>query len=290
MSTFKDEVLLFLNNPGYYRYMLTFKEEVLLFFNNPDPRVAKWPLMDTPVTTIALVIGYLIFVKLVGPSLMRNRKPFDLRLIMTVYNFSQVVVSSWIFMNLGMLGWFTKYSWRCEPIDFSYNKDAIRIAEVCWVCFLLKFYEFLDTVFFVLRKKNSQITTLHVFHHALVPITVWIGIKYGAGGYNTLFPVLNSFVHAWMYLYYGLAALGPSVQKYLWWKKYLTKLQMLQFILVLVFMLQLYFYPTCEVSKVILLINLLKAAIFFIMFMNFYRTSYKTKKKSLKININIKLE
>jgi len=29
-----------------------------------------------------------------------------------------------------------------------------------------------------------------------------------------------------MYTYYGLAAIGPHMQKYLWWKKYLTKLQL----------------------------------------------------------------
>lgn len=28
-----------------------------------------------------------------------------------------------------------------------------------------------------------------------------------------------------MYGYYGLAALGPHMQKYLWWKKYLTIIQ-----------------------------------------------------------------
>jgi len=28
-----------------------------------------------------------------------------------------------------------------------------------------------------------------------------------------------------MYSYYFLAALGPEMQKYLWWKKYLTRLQ-----------------------------------------------------------------
>lgn len=27
-------------------------------------------------------------------------------------------------------------------------------------------------------------------------------------------------------MYYGLAALGPEVQKYLWWKKYITKMQL----------------------------------------------------------------
>lgn len=47
-----------------------------------------------------------------------------------------------------------------------------------------------------------------------------------SGGYNSIFAFLNSFVHIWMYLYYGLSALGPSFQKYLWWKKYLTMLQM----------------------------------------------------------------
>ena len=29
-----------------------------------------------------------------------------------------------------------------------------------------------------------------------------------------------------MYIYYGLAAIGPSMQKYLWWKRYMTKLQL----------------------------------------------------------------
>lgn len=29
-----------------------------------------------------------------------------------------------------------------------------------------------------------------------------------------------------MYSYYGLAAIGPHMQKYLWWKKYLTSLQL----------------------------------------------------------------
>ena len=38
--------------------------------------------------------------------------------------------------------------------------------------------------------------------------------------------VLNTFVHIIMYSYYGLSALGPSVQKHLWWKKYVTKLQL----------------------------------------------------------------
>ena len=44
-----------------------------------------------------------------------------------------------------------------------------------------------------------------------------------------LFAMLNSMIHVIMYSYYALASFGPSIQKYLWWKKYITMIQMIQF-------------------------------------------------------------
>ncbi len=38
--------------------------------------------------------------------------------------------------------------------------------------------------------------------------------------------IINSFIHIIMYGYYGLSACGPQIQKYLWWKRYLTQAQM----------------------------------------------------------------
>jgi hypothetical protein len=35
-----------------------------------------------------------------------------------------------------------------------------------------------------------------------------------------------------MYSYYLFAALGPRFQKYLWWKKYMTALQMVGLLLI----------------------------------------------------------
>lgn len=48
--------------------------------------------------------------------------------------------------------------------------------------------------------------------------------------YNSTFSTgtINSFVHIIMYSYYLLAAMGPRVQKYLWWKKHITNLQMVR--------------------------------------------------------------
>jgi len=39
----------------------------------------------------------------------------------------------------------------------------------------------------------------------------------------------NSFVHVVMYAYYGLSAIGPQMRPYLWWKRYITKLQLVRF-------------------------------------------------------------
>lgn len=38
--------------------------------------------------------------------------------------------------------------------------------------------------------------------------------------------MLNSGVHVLMYTYYMLAAIGPQMRKYLWWKKYMTSIQL----------------------------------------------------------------
>ena len=38
-----------------------------------DPRVMHWPLISSPLPTIAIVAFYFMFVILIGPKLMANR-------------------------------------------------------------------------------------------------------------------------------------------------------------------------------------------------------------------------
>lgn len=95
-----------------------------------------------------------------------------------------------------------------------------------YVFYLAKISELLDTVFFVLRKKYTQVTFLHLYHHAVMPMVSWGVVKYFPGGHAVFIGLVNSFVHIIMYTYYMLSALGPHLQKYLWWKKYITNLQM----------------------------------------------------------------
>lgn len=46
------------------------------------------------------------------------------------------------------------------------------------------------------------------------------------GGHGTFSNLINNMVHVIMYTYYMVAAMGPEYQKYLWWKKHLTTIQL----------------------------------------------------------------
>lgn len=49
---------------------------------------------------------------------------------------------------------------------------------------MLKIFDLLDTIFFILRKKENQITFLHVYHHAGMIIVTWVGTRYLPGGHG----------------------------------------------------------------------------------------------------------
>lgn len=68
-----------------------------LMDNKSDPRVNDWPMMSSPFPTLAVCLFYAYFVKVLGPKLMENRKPFDLRWFMILYNLLQVLFSGWLF-------------------------------------------------------------------------------------------------------------------------------------------------------------------------------------------------
>ena len=56
--------------------------------------------------------------------------------------------------------------------------------------------------------------------------------RYTPGGQDSFGPMFNSLIHLIMYFYYFMAACGPQFQKYLWWKRYLTTFQIIQFVVV----------------------------------------------------------
>lgn len=87
--------------------------------------------------------------------------------------------------------------------------------------------------------------------------------------------MINCFVHIWMYMYYGLAALGPEVQRYLWWKKYITKMQLVIFYTILK-------APTIGLSHCMQRCTLILIFNFLHYYQFYYKIAYFLRKNGLK--------
>ncbi|KAH3852891.1 hypothetical protein DPMN_095412 [Dreissena polymorpha] len=233
--------------------------------------------MSSPIEPLLLVIAYLVFVYM-GPKWMDSRKPMKLQNVLVFYNFFMVALSAYTVHEMLLGGWLTSYSLSCDQeVDYSTSPTAIRMASATWLFFIAKYIELFDTVFFILRKKQSQVTFLHVFHHGCLPVFWWWGVKAVPGGFGTFHALVNCCVHVVMYLYYGIAALGPDYQKYIWWKKYVTKFQLAQFFIVTVHNSQFLFRTCAYPWKYVAFIQGFTTLIA-ILFLNFYVQAYRKPK------------
>ncbi|XP_063701989.1 very long chain fatty acid elongase 7-like [Culicoides brevitarsis] len=216
---------------------------------------------------------------------MANRKPFQLQKLMVVYNAVQVMISfALVLPAINYCYVFGTYSLTCEPVDRSRSPIAMKIARSVYWYYLAKLTELLDTVFFVLRKKDNQVSFLHIVHHGGMPIFAWYVTKYIPGGQIMLTGALNSVVHVIMYTYYMIAAMGPKYQKYLWWKKYITTIQLIQFVMAAIHF-SLIFVFDCGFPRYVGLVALPNAFFMFDMFSDFYKAAYKQKMKN-KLDVN----
>ncbi|CAH0554796.1 unnamed protein product [Brassicogethes aeneus] len=244
------------------------------------PATKDWFLMGDPVPLLIMIVSYIYFCKVAGPKYMKDKKPYDLKVAMFVYNVGQVLCSVYI-VWVGFPYWiFGKYSYSCEPVG-----DNPTVQSTVWLYFMCKIVEWLDTIFFVLRKKDKQITYLHMYHHALMPVCGWIGANFLPGGHGTLLGFINSFIHIIMYVYYLISSMGPQYQKYLWWKKYLTRMQLIQFSIIFVHNFQVMF-RTCDYPKGINFLLTTQAAYFLYLFGKFYHKSYVRQRSKVQSKQN----
>jgi hypothetical protein len=155
-------------NYGYYVHQ---------YWNDKcDPRTVDLPLMSGgPWNLIAILFIYFIFVTKIGPKWMANRKPFELRRLMLFYNMSLVLIN--LFFLWQSILWL---DFGQRLLDFKFpstsdrSKPTMKIIYMFHWYFFSKFVDFVDTLFFVVRKKFNQITVLHIYHHISVPIIGWI--------------------------------------------------------------------------------------------------------------------
>ncbi|XP_013192148.2 elongation of very long chain fatty acids protein AAEL008004 [Amyelois transitella] len=245
-----------------------------------DEKTQNWFLMRTPWPGMAFLVVYLLTVKRWLPAYMRTRPPYDLRLVIAAYNFIQILACAYIVYHSLVLGWLNHYSLVCQPVEN--GPQAVEYAwKVCYAYFLVKIADLLDTVFFVLRKKQQQVSFLHVYHHFGMVMVSWGIVKWVPGGHGSMLVAVNSFVHIVMYTYYLLSAWDDSYKRSLWWKKHVTQLQIIQFTILFLHFVSLVVAPHCRFPRQPAYLLIPQNLFMVILFGDFYYRTYIKNTKTV---------
>ncbi|KAF2896410.1 hypothetical protein ILUMI_09776 [Ignelater luminosus] len=247
-----------------------------LFEGIADKRVYEWPLMSSPWKIFGIIGAYLVLIYIILPSYMEKRKSFALTNIIRLYNIFEIVTNTALIYGLATSGWLSHYTIGCQPGDYSSNEMALRMTKIMWIIAMLKIVQFIDTVFFILRKKYDLVTFLHVYHHVSTAIVTWICAKYFAGGMTSFPWFINAFVHLLMYSYYLLLSFPQTRNSMRGVKSKLTLIQIIQMIVMVVHSAQ-SLLPSCQVSSVYGIIMLPYLSVMLYFFVAFYYKSYIKK-------------
>jgi len=160
-------------------------------------------------------------------SFMENRKPFVLRPYLAAWN---LILT--IFSGLGM--YYTIPILVNMLVESGFeeavcNSKCWLFPEAQWVFYfnVSKLFEFVDTIFIVLRKR--ELIFLHWFHHIVTMLYCWYcnlhSHQFHCAGW--WFSSINLAVHTVMYMYFFLAMVGYRSN----WNFVLTAAQILQMVI-----------------------------------------------------------
>ncbi|KAL0840706.1 hypothetical protein ABMA28_015895 [Loxostege sticticalis] len=254
-----------------YKIILEGVDQVI---TSAEDDIKTWTLSET-VSGLSVVLGiYLVVVLKILPAYMERRQPYKLNNLLIIYNGFQVAYSAYlVFIYTRYLFNFGIITTRCPK-----GQDLQDVITEIYPYFIAKHLDLLDTVFFVLRKKDSQISFLHLYHHSCMVSWTWLHLFHHPTDHFVVVGLLNSFVHVLMYAYYGIAALGPRYARFVWWKKHLTKVQLIQFVLVVSDLYYQQKLTPCPIPMFFHYFCMTSIITFFILFMNFYVQSYRNRR------------
>ncbi|XP_004933775.2 elongation of very long chain fatty acids protein 4 isoform X1 [Bombyx mori] len=257
--------------------------EDLVNYQNGNRVIQTWSLSET-IFGLAIVLSvYLALVVKILPSFMKQREPYKLKSLLLFYNCFQVAFSAYlVFIYSRYILSYGVITKRCPK-----GEDLQAVIKEIYPYFIAKHLDLLDTVFFVLRKKDNQVTFLHLYHHNTMVTWTWLHLMYHPADHFVVVGMLNSFVHVLMYAYYGISSLGPKYAKFVWWKKHLTKVQLVQFVLVTSHLHYQQKLTPCPLPTFFHYFCVSLICSFFLLFMKFYVQSYRVRKERKANDLNV---
>lgn len=272
---------------GLAKYYL---HDYILEYGDPRTLTTNWLVKRGLVHSAMIVAIYLAFVTSIGQRLMAKRAPFHMRPILLFYNFSMSAANFVFFYSTLIDSDFGRKIFDFKFPDISDTRPAtMAMINLRSYYVISKYFDLFDTIAFVLTKKFGHLTFLHLYHHSSVAFLGSLCLALFPGAQPlALFMIVNSFIHVIMYSYYGLSLLGPTVRRFLWWKRYLTQLQIIQFAIYIAYFTVFVFkqegYPNFLVG-----VGYSQAPLFTYLFVQFYRRTY-TKDKVTANKLTTKAE
>jgi len=232
-------------------------------------------------TAGSIAIAYVAFV-IIGSSVMKAGVPaMDPYPLKFIYNVSQIMLCSYMTIESFLLAYRSGY--HVVPCN-KFDTENPPVANLLWLFYVSKIWDFWDTIFIVLGKKWKQLSFLHVYHHTTIFLFYWLNVHVLYDGDIFLTILLNGFIHTVMYTYYFICmhnkipGTGKSVP--IWWKSSLTMMQMIQFVTMMSQAVYLLTTGCDEVSKKVTATYLGYIFSLLILFAQFYVNSYKKPKKA----------
>lgn len=245
-------------------------------------------------TILAIYLGVVVYggLYLFRPLYPKGLVKYDpvLRAIVGVYDWFQVMANAAVLVITALNPSIVTYAWRnLDHVDFYVQDEDHRLLFMLGLSwYFLKIIDLCDTVFFVLRGKFSHLTFLQVYHHASMVGMVWFSLNYAPMNQNLFYAALNSFVHVVLYSYYLLSTMGVYVK----WKRAITDLQVLQF--VILFLFSAYLLCCVHTHPVAFWYTMFagfQTVMFLVLFGNFYVRAYLTKEgraKQRRLNMSVR--
>ena len=128
-------------------------------FADYDARVAAGTQPETPGANPNFLIAanaiYITTTMLLYVAMKKRTKGFEIKGIITVYNLTCVVAAGYCAVHIALYKYHHPGKFVCN--EMAEGEDGEWLAWVFWVFYAQKFWEFLDTWFFILRRSFRQV-------------------------------------------------------------------------------------------------------------------------------------